>query len=704
MKRQYRAFISYSWSDKDWAVWLHRALETFNTPRALIGKQTPLGPAPARLLPIFKDREEEAAGHGITAAIEAAMGASDFLIVICSPRSARSTWVNREIAWFKRHRDPQRILAVVVDGEPGASLMPGREGDECFPNALLYKIGDDLLPTGEAEDYPLAADARPASDGKRGAKLKVAAAMLGVGLDDLVRRDARRRTIQRRFVTGGALAMSAVMTGLAWTAMQARDAAEVARKDAEFQRTEAEGLVEFMLTDLRKRLDAVGRLDVLDSVGQRALAYYGAQDALRLDPDALGRRARSQLLVGEIDNSRGDLVSALAAYEAAAATTGEQLRRAPDNPQRMFDHSQSVFWVGYIAWQTGNTAKAEEHWLLYRKLAGDLVARDSANRDWQRELAYAHSNLGSLHLEKGDWAAARDAFTETLTIRSSLSKQAPDDTSLFLEVTDAMAWRADALRIGGDIAAAMAQRDAETSLLRDLLSREPKHADAAMRSAVSLRERGALAFVSGDAAAAIRSLTQSLDHLISLHELDSSNTEYALNEVMSRRELAAVYIGRCATGEAVEQTRRAQAVLANVPDSDGTSRPQIIQLNLELRTLTFRAQMRDARVSPGRVADMIEAHTAQMRETAGGRDAPLYLARAHLAHGDALILDGQRSPASAAWQRAVALVSGDTITADPRWRSERERARARLDKFRSGARLPARKALLQFLYDCAGMN
>jgi hypothetical protein len=33
-----------------------------------------------------------------------------------------------------------------------------------------------------------------------------------------------------------------------------------------------------MLTDLRKKLEPVGRLEVMDSVGQRALAYYAAQD------------------------------------------------------------------------------------------------------------------------------------------------------------------------------------------------------------------------------------------------------------------------------------------------------------------------------------------------------------------------------------------------------------------------------------------
>lgn len=700
MTRHYKAFISYSWSDKDWAAWLHRSLETYFTPRPLVGMETPLGPVPARLHPIFKDREEEAAGHGITAAIETAMAASDFLIVICSPRSARSTWVNREVAWFKKHRDPKRVLAVICDGEPGASLARGREGEECFPKALLYRIGDDLTPIDEAEDFPLAADARPTGDGKRGAILKVAAAMLGVGLDDLVRRDARRRAIQRRVVTGGALTLAAVMTGLAWTAMQARDAAEVARKDAEFQRNEAEGLVEFMLTDLRKRLDAVGRLDVLDSVGRRALAYYGAQDTARLDPNALGRRARSQLLVGEIDNSRGDLASALAAYEAAAATTGEQLRRAPDDPQRLFDHSQSVFWVGYIAWQTGNTAKAEEHWLLYRKFAGDLVAKDPANADWRRELAYAHSNLGSLLLEKGDWSAARDEFSETLTIRSDLSEKAPADTSLLLEVTDAMAWRADALRIGGDIASAITQRDAEISLLRDLLAREPKHAEAATRSAVALRERGAMAFFTGEPEAAVRFLRQSLNHISSLRALDASNMELALGEVMTRREIAAVHIGTCRTRDAIEQALRAQQVLAGVPDPDAGTRPQKILLGLELRTLTLRAQMYDGWLSPARVSGIIEGHSGEADTVATTRDALLYLARAHVAHGDALILDGKRDLAAAAWRRAIELVSGKDTRADLRWKNEAERAQARIDKLTAGGRLPERKRLLSVLYNC----
>jgi tetratricopeptide (TPR) repeat protein len=246
--KRYKAFISYSWADKAWGEWAHRALETYQTPKALVGKPAALGPVPARLTPIFKDREEEAAGAGITASIEAAMTASDFMIVICSPTSARSKWVNHEVAWFKTHRDKRRILALVVDGEPGASFMPGREAEECFPRTLLYEVGADLQPTEEREDVPLAADARKAGDGKRGAKLKLAAALLGLGLDDLVRREDRRRAIRRRVVTTALTVLSLWMTANTWFAISQRNEARAQRALAERQTENVNAALDYLVS------------------------------------------------------------------------------------------------------------------------------------------------------------------------------------------------------------------------------------------------------------------------------------------------------------------------------------------------------------------------------------------------------------------------------------------------------------------------
>lgn len=67
---QYRAFISYSHADSAVATWLHRALETYHVPTNLVGKETPVGPVPRRLTPIFRDRDELAASGDLSTGLK----------------------------------------------------------------------------------------------------------------------------------------------------------------------------------------------------------------------------------------------------------------------------------------------------------------------------------------------------------------------------------------------------------------------------------------------------------------------------------------------------------------------------------------------------------------------------------------------------------------------------------------------------------
>jgi hypothetical protein len=133
------------------------------------------------------------------------------------------------------------------------------------------------------------------------------------------------------------VALGAVLAGAGVALQQAYE--------ARAQRAQAEGLLEFMLGDLRKRLQPVGRLDALDAVGERALAYYAAQDAADLDAESLGRRARALHLIGEIAERRGQLAAAEQRFTEAARSTAERLARAPDDGERLFDHAQSEYWV-----------------------------------------------------------------------------------------------------------------------------------------------------------------------------------------------------------------------------------------------------------------------------------------------------------------------------------------------------------------------
>src|SRR5262249_58661787 len=114
-----------------------------------------------------------------------ALKASRFLIVICSPYTPRSKWVNREIEYFHELGRSDKVLALLTEGEPGDS----------FPSRILTK-----------EKEPLAADVRPLrgrsmKQSKQLALLRLIACILDVSFDVLRQRD-RERKRQGRFIGG----------------------------------------------------------------------------------------------------------------------------------------------------------------------------------------------------------------------------------------------------------------------------------------------------------------------------------------------------------------------------------------------------------------------------------------------------------------------------------------------------------------------
>ena len=211
---KYRAFISYSHADTSWAKWLHRALESFAIDKDLAGRETANGPVPTSLRPIFRDRDDFTAGHALSEQTLAALDASHALIVICSPASAKSHYVNEEVRLFKSRHPERALIPLIVDGKPGDPKL------ECFVPALKF----ELDAAGTIADQPvelLAADAREEGDGKQLALAKVVAGLLGVSSDDIFRRAERqrraalrrRRSLQSLF---GVLVVLLAGAGVAW--------------------------------------------------------------------------------------------------------------------------------------------------------------------------------------------------------------------------------------------------------------------------------------------------------------------------------------------------------------------------------------------------------------------------------------------------------------------------------------------------------
>ena len=172
------AFLSYSHRDKELADWLHRELERFRVPHSLAGKLTANGVVPRRLTPIFRDQHDLSAGGDLAEEIKAALAASQFLIVLCSPAAAKSRWTNQEIEIVQT--DPARRLRA-CRGRCRRTVCQrhaGREDEECFPPALRYKYDRRGHATAKRAE-PLAADFRELGEGQRLAFLKLVAGMLG---------------------------------------------------------------------------------------------------------------------------------------------------------------------------------------------------------------------------------------------------------------------------------------------------------------------------------------------------------------------------------------------------------------------------------------------------------------------------------------------------------------------------------------------
>lgn len=641
---KYWAFISYSHRDAGVAAALQRDLETYRLPRWIVGRRTDVGTVPEFLKPVFRDREEIQATADLKAVVRIALQQSRFLIVVCSPDAARSPWVNQEIVEFKKLHGESRVLALIASGEPFASRIPGRETEECFPEALRFALTADGRPAGEPRE-PVAADLRPQGDGKRLALLKIVAGMAAVGVDDLVHRDAQRRARRLAVVATLSVIGMAVMGVLTWTAVQSRN-------EAQRQRAQAEGLIEYMLGDLRKRLDPVGRLDVLDSLGEKALAYYGDQDADRLDAGSLGRRSRAQHLIGEMREQRGQLADALTAFRSAADTTEQLLRRAPNDGQRIFDHAQSVYWVGYIAWRRGQAQAAEDAFLKYRELAQRLLQIDPANIDWQVEAAYASENLGVVQLGRG---RLDDAMRSLIEAKTALTKLLGARPSLAAELAENEGWMAKTREAADDYRGATAAQENRLAVLRQSPD-FAKDRQAQRQSVNAIIELARLQLSLGNLAVAqgyARDATAQAEALVAS---DPSNMTWQSELCFARVGRGEIEVAMGRRDAAAREVSRVMPQLATLLASDSTAVNWQIKLNGRALVLEARTAL------PEKGAELVAELESYLRtvkrfEATGvplAAEESGIAATAELALGDWLDRLGKRDSALAHWQAAAA--------------------------------------------------
>ncbi len=398
---RYRAFISYSHADEAWAKWLHKALETYRVPKRLVGRATPFGPVPERIAPVFRDRDELATATSLGDTLTRALQESAFQLVICSPKAAQSRWVNEEILTYKRLGREHRIFALVVDGEPGASSRPETAHGECFPPALIYRMGADGELTTERGE-PIAADVRPGKDNKLDVKLKLVAGMLGVGLDELKQREAHRRHVRMMWLVSASVVGMAITSALAAAAWLARNEAERQRARAEEEAETARQTTQFMV-DLFKVSDPSEALG--NTITAREILDKGAA---RIELELKDQPAIQATLM----DTMGTVYTRLGLYDPAL----QLVRQGYERREQLWGRNHpevasSLTHLGEVQSLRADYTAAETN------LRDALTVRRELFGESSVQVADTLSLLAEVLAQKGEYLQAEPLVRESLQIR-----------------------------------------------------------------------------------------------------------------------------------------------------------------------------------------------------------------------------------------------------------------------------------------------
>ena len=310
------------------------------------------------------------------------------------------------------------------------------------------------------------------------------------------------------------------------TAQAATRAEALARADAQRRQGQAEALLTFMLGDFRTELKKLGKLSLLDAVGEQAMAYFASLDPRDLTDTELTRQAKALTQIGETRIEQARYPEADTAFATALTRATALTIRHPRDANMLFERAQVEYWIGSIARRRGDYTKAREWFAHYRDSAIALVALEGKKLRAQRERTSGEHNLAVIELDRGNLAEAQQGFLAERASVEEMLAAAPTDIPLQFRLADIASWLGSVAELDGRYPDALERFGEMSERMRTILAQEPTVPLWKTSLADSIGFSADLLSISGQRAAALEKYAEAAASYAALVALDQANKQW----------------------------------------------------------------------------------------------------------------------------------------------------------------------------------
>lgn len=410
----------------------------------------------------------------------------------------------RVAEWIERHRNSLQ-LRTRIGGQAIRWKEMGRNRDLLLPRGSQVSQAADLL---AIQDFSLTT-------------LE----------EEYVRASVSRAKFSQRLIMAAMLLIATLAVLTTTLGLRAKSA----QSEAEQNRFEAESLMVYMLGDFVEKLRPIGRLDLLDDVGNKALSYLGKKDARESSATALANRIKALQVIAEVNSNRSHTKETGQALDTARALVETAPQEFLQNAEFLKQAGFNAFMLGQLHTNRNELDKAEVYFKDYEQYSNRYQSQTSDHVSGLMEQSYAAAALGTLAMARNNYELAAKKFASSLDLKRQALKLRPGDAKITTELAATISWSAEStLKSGFPIEAMRLYRE-EDALLRSIAN---PNTTINNKLALSLMRQALLGVVLGDRASAIQALHDAEKIIDTLTTKDPSNRVWQALQQQARGRLA----------------------------------------------------------------------------------------------------------------------------------------------------------------------